>query len=81
MTASVLVVIGVYEITMMNSKEVKRFKRGLGWIAFGILFEFGCRVWMSGNEAKIGCIPVIIGIYKCCRAIIWVIRGRDEKKI
>jgi hypothetical protein len=33
------------------------------------------------NGKITGGLPAVIGVYKCCRAIIWVIRGRDEKKI
>ena len=81
MAASVLTIIGVYVITIMNSKEVKRFKRGLGWIAFGLLFDLCYTVIVCENGKITGGLPAVIGVYKCCRAIIWVIRGRDEKKI
>ena len=81
MAASVLVFLGAYVISEKNSKEVKRFKRGLGWIAFGILFDLSYTVLACESDKITGGIPAVIGVYKCCRAIIWVIRGRDEKKI
>lgn len=81
MAASVLVFLGAYVISEKNSKEVKRFKRGLGWIAFGLLFDLCYTVIVCESGKITGGIPAVIGVYKCCRAIIWVIRGRDEKKI
>lgn len=79
MVAGLFVLIGIYVATKMTSEGKKRFIRGIGWILFGISFEFGYVV-LTGKARIVWIIgmPTLIGVLKCIRAILFMIKQRNE---
>ena len=79
MVAGLFVLIGIYVATKLTSEGKKRFIRGIGWILFGISFEFGYVVLSGQNKIVwIMGIPTLIGVIKCIRAILFMIKQRNE---
>ena len=77
MLADMFFLIGIYMITKNTSIGTKKFVRAIGWILFGMLFEF-CGIVSSGEDkiVYIRAIPTLIGVIKCIMFVIWIIRNR-----
>ena len=79
MLADMFFLIGIYMITKNASIGIKKLVRAIGWILFGMLFEFSFIV--SSGEDKIvygRAIPTLIGVIKLILAVVWIIK---ESKI
>ena len=77
MLADLFFLIGIYMITKNASIRTKKIMRAIGWILFGMLFEFSCIV--SSGEDKIvygRAIPTLIGVIKFILAVVWIIKER-----
>lgn len=77
MLADMFFLIGIYMITKNASIVTKKIMRAIGWILFGMLFEFSFIV--SSGEDKIVCgraLFTIIGVIKFILAVVWIIKER-----
>lgn len=77
MLADMFFLIGIYMITKNASIRTKKIMRAIGWILFGMLFEFSFIV--SSGEDKIvygRAIPTLIGVIKLILAVVWIIKER-----
>ena len=76
MLADMFFLIGIYMITKNASIGIKKLVRAIGWILFGMLFEFSFIV--SSGEDKIvygRAIFTIIGVIKCILVVVWAVRN------
>ena len=79
--AGIFVLIGTYMMTKTWPMWTKRFTRGIGWMAFGMLFEFSAIISSGLDQIMIArSVFTVIGLYKCSKAYAPFVWERKELK-